>query len=44
MDKEKIEAGRKIKYWKESGKTRTEKGLSIPLTALPECMKRYLVD
>lgn len=43
MDKKKIQEGVKL-ILEGIGKTRTEKGFSIPLTALPECMKRYLVD
>lgn len=43
MDKKKIQEGVKL-ILEGIGRIRTEKGLSIPLTALPECMKRYLVD
>ena len=43
MDKEKIEAGVRL-ILEGIGKTRTEKGFSTPLTALPECMRRFLED
>ena len=43
MDKEKIEAGVRL-ILNESGKIRTERDFSTPLTALPECMRRFLED
>lgn len=43
MDKEKIEAGVKL-ILEGIGEKPDREGLIDTLTALPECMKRYLVD